>query len=293
MNDTARPARAVPRRGRHPHDDAPDTAREQALLAALPEGPARQVLIGRVVRAWLPMARRLARRYQGRGEDTEDLEQVAALGLTKAVLRFRPERGNAFESYAVPMIVGEIKRHFRDCTWDVHVPRRVQELRRAVREAVKELDTGDHGGVPGAAALAAHTGLTPQEVRLGLSALECYSVLSLDADTTAPGGGHTLLATLGTLDPGYQQVVRREAVRPGLDRLAERQRRILYLRFWCDMTQRSIADRMEISQMHVSRLLRDTCEQLRREVEELTGPDGAGRAAGAATAADAGPAPRG
>ncbi|MFX4292342.1 SigB/SigF/SigG family RNA polymerase sigma factor [Streptomyces bohaiensis] len=285
MNDTARPGRAVPRRGRHPHDDAPDTAREQALLTTLPEGPARQVLTSRIVRAWLPMARRLARRYQGRGEDAEDLEQVAALGLTKAVLRFRPERNTAFESYAVPMIVGEIKRHFRDCTWDVHVPRKVQELRRTVREAVKDLDTGDHGGVPGVAALSARTGLSPQEVRLGLSALECYSVLSLDSDPTGPQGGHTLLATLGTADPGYQQVVRREAVRPGLDRLAERQRYILYLRFWCDMTQRSIADRMEISQMHVSRLLRDTCEQLRREAEGVGAAGGQRPSPGAAPAA--------
>ncbi|NJP68463.1 SigB/SigF/SigG family RNA polymerase sigma factor [Streptomyces spiramenti] len=291
MNDTARPARAVPRRGRHPHDDAPDTSREQALLATLSDGADRELLTGRIVRAWLPMARRLARRYQGRGEDAEDLEQVAALGLTKAVLRFRPERGNAFESYAVPMIVGEIKRHFRDCTWDVHVPRRVQELRRSVREAVRELDTGDHGGVPGIGTLSAHTGLTPQEVRSGLAALECYSVLSLDSDPTSPGGGHTLLATLGSVDPGFQQVVRREAVRPGLDRLAERQRRILYLRFYCDMTQRSIADQLEISQMHVSRLLRDTCEQLRREVEEITGDSGTDPAPGTATA-DRGPAAR-
>ncbi|WP_130799784.1 SigB/SigF/SigG family RNA polymerase sigma factor, partial [Streptomyces otsuchiensis] len=277
-----------------PHDDAPDTARELALLAALPDGPARDVLCGRIVRAWLPMARRLARKYRGRGEDTEDLEQVAALGLTKAVLRYEPERGNAFESYAVPMILGEIKRHFRDCTWDVHVPRRVQELRRAVREAVRELDTGAGESVPDVATLARHTGLSTGDVRLGLAALECYSVLSLDADPADPGGGHTLLATLGSVEPGFQHVVHREAVRPGLGRLPERQRRILYLRFYCDMTQRSIAEQLHISQMHVSRVLRETCEQLRREVDgaaDLRGGTGDGPAGRHPDADRAAPAP--
>ena len=113
----------------HPHDDAPDTAEDFRKLATLPEGRQRDALRERIVEAWLPMADRLAGRFRSRGESFDDLRQVAALGLVKAVDRYDPERGNAFESYAVPTITGEIKRHFRDHMWTLHVPRRVQDLR--------------------------------------------------------------------------------------------------------------------------------------------------------------------
>lgn len=254
-------------RSRHNHHDAPDTTAELERLAGLPEGPERDHLRQQIVCAWLPMAGRLARKYRNRGEDTEDLEQVAALGLTKAVERYDPARGNAFESYAVPMILGEIKKHFRDCTWDVHVPRRVQELRNRVHRSVRDLTLTSSGKTPTAAQIAEHSGLTEKEVKLGLDALQSYSSLSLDAELPGADTTQTLLDTLGAPDPAYERIVRREAVSPFLRRLPERERRILYLRFYCGMTQSRIAAQLDISQMHVSRVLRTTCERVREEVE--------------------------
>ena len=123
----------------HPHDDAPDTAAAFERLAVLHDGPERQALRDELVRLWLPMAERIAVRFRGRGESLEDLYQVAALGLVKAVDHFDPARGRAFEAYAVPTVTGEIKRHFRDHMWTLHVPRRVQDLRNRVRSTVKDL----------------------------------------------------------------------------------------------------------------------------------------------------------
>ncbi|MBB1244707.1 SigB/SigF/SigG family RNA polymerase sigma factor, partial [Streptomyces durbertensis] len=262
----ARPA-ARSRRPRHDHHDAPDTTAALQRLTTLPDGPERDALRQEVVSAWLPMAGRLARKYRNRGEETEDLEQVAALGLTKAVERFDPSLGKAFESYAVPMILGEIKKHFRDNTWDVHVPRRVQELRNRVRRSVREL-AATTGRAPTIAQLAEHTGLSQEDAQLGLDALESYSSLSLDAELPGAESGYSLLDTLGSAEPAYQRIISRESVKPCLRRLPEREKRILYLRFYCDMTQSRIADRLNISQMHVSRVLRRTCERVRRSTRE-------------------------
>ncbi|MFD7920868.1 SigB/SigF/SigG family RNA polymerase sigma factor [Streptomyces sp. NPDC059740] len=254
------------RRGRS-YDDAPDTAGDFARLATLPEGPERARLRRELIQAWMPMAERLALRFRNRGETVEDLRQVAALGLVKAVDRFDPERSEAFESFAVPTITGEIKRHFRDCMWDVHVPRRAQELRNKVRLAVRELSTGADERVPTVPDLTAHTGLPEEDVLLGLEALNTFRSMSLDAPMGGDDDGFALLSTLGGADPGYEQVVRREAVKSPLGRLPERERRILYLRFFCDMTQDSIAAQLGISQMHVSRLLSRACARIRAEVE--------------------------
>jgi RNA polymerase sigma-B factor len=251
----------------HDHHDAPDTEAAFERMTALQDGPSREVLRERIVCAWLPMASRLARKYRNRGEEFEDLEQVAALGLTKAVERYDPSRGYAFESYAVPVILGEIKRHFRDCTWDIHVPRRVQELRNRVRKSIQELSQTSEGRTPSVAAIAEHSKLSEEEVRQGMEAMQSYSSLSLDAEMSGSTRGYNLLDTLGATETAYQQVVRRETVKPCLRRLPERERRILYLRYYRDMTQSRIADQLGISQMHVSRVLRATCEKVRREVE--------------------------
>ncbi len=136
------------RRNRHPHDDAPDTQDAFLRIAALGECAEKARLTDEVTRQWLPLAHRLAAKYRGRGESLEDLKQVAALGLVKAVTRYDTERGTAFASYAVPTIDGELKRHFRDCMWTVHVPRRVQELRRRVRLARQELAAAGVGNPP-------------------------------------------------------------------------------------------------------------------------------------------------
>lgn len=260
--DTARKNRS-----RHPHDDAPDTAAALQRLATLPDGPEKSVLQQEVAAAWLPMAQRLARKFRNRGIAVEDLEQVAALGLVKAVGRYDPSRGHAFESFAVPTITGELKRHFRDNSWDVHVPRRVQELRNKVRAGIRELSVGLDDRSPTVAEIAEHTGLREDDVQLGMEALRSYSSLSLEAEMAGPDEGCTLLDTLGSEEPGYEQVVDREAVKPCLCHLPERERRILYLRFFCEMTQSRIADQLGISQMHVSRLISRSCRRIREEVE--------------------------
>ncbi|QTD96279.1 RNA polymerase sigma factor SigF [Streptomyces cyanogenus] len=249
----------------HPHDDAPDTGDAFQCLAGLPDGPERQALRDELVRLWLPMAERIAVRFRGRGEALEDLYQVAALGLVKAVDHYDPARGRAFEAYAVPTITGEIKRHFRDHMWTLHVPRRVQDLRNRVRTATKELAQTTPGGAPTVAEIAAYTRLSEDEVRTGMEALECFSALSLDAEV-AGTDGYALGDSLGGPDPGYDLVVDRAAVKPCLAALPERERTILYLRFFGGMTQSRIAQQLGISQMHVSRLLSGCFDRLREEL---------------------------
>ncbi|MFI7500049.1 RNA polymerase sigma factor SigF [Streptomyces sp. NPDC049687] len=251
---------------RHPHDDAPDTADAFRRLAALPPGPRRDTLRDQLVEAWLPMAHRIAGRFRSRGESHEDLRQVAALGLVKAVDRYDPERGNAFESYAVPTVTGEIKRHFRDHMWTVHVPRRVQELRNRVRFACQDLSQTVPGRSPTVTEIAEQAQLSEEDVRAGLEALESFTALSLDAEMPGGEGGYSLSDVLGAADPALDTVVDREAVRPRLAALPERERAILYMRFFGDMTQSRIAERLGISQMHVSRLINRCCDRLREEV---------------------------
>ncbi|MGW8377586.1 SigB/SigF/SigG family RNA polymerase sigma factor [Streptomyces sp. ODS28] len=251
---------------RHPHDDAPDTSAEFRRIVSLPDGPEKEELRRSVVRAWMPMAERLARHFRNRGESLEDLQQVAALGLVKAVARFDPDRGSAFESFAVPTIVGEVKRHFRDHMWGLHVPRRVQELRNRVRTSVRELSLSLDSS-PSVAKIAEHSGLPEEDVLVGMEALQSYSTLSLDAELPGADDGYSLGDTLGSAEPGFDRIVFREAVKPRLRRLPERERRILYLRFFCDMTQSRIAEQLGISQMHVSRLISRTCDRIHQEVD--------------------------
>jgi len=258
--------RVTTRTKQHPHDDAPDTADAFERLVRLPEGPERQALRDELVRAWLPMAERIAVRFKGRGETLEDLYQVAALGLVKAVDHYDPARGHAFEAYAVPTVTGEIKRHFRDHMWTLHVPRRVQDLRNRVRQATKELSQTTPGRAPTVAEIAAHAHLSEGEVRTGMEALECFTALSLEAEM--PGtDGYALGDAIGGLDPAYDVVVDRVAVKPCLQALPERERTILYLRFFGGMTQSRIAQQLGISQMHVSRLLARTLAQLRDRLD--------------------------
>ncbi|MBT1094696.1 SigB/SigF/SigG family RNA polymerase sigma factor [Streptomyces sp. Tu102] len=256
---------AATRTKQHPHDDAPDTAEAFARLVGLPEGPERKVLKDELIQAWLPMAERIAVRFKGRGESLEDLYQVAALGLVKAVDHYDPARGHAFEAYAVPTITGEIKRHFRDHMWTLHVPRRVQDLRNRVRSSSKELSQQTSGRAPTIPEIAEHAQLSEDEVRTGMEALDCFSALSLEAEM--PGtDGYALGDAIGGPDPAYEIVVDRVSVTPCLQRLPERERTILYLRFFRGMTQSRIACQLGISQMHVSRLLSGCFAHLREEL---------------------------
>ncbi|QHA02031.1 SigB/SigF/SigG family RNA polymerase sigma factor [Streptomyces broussonetiae] len=273
LTDTSTPRPATPGSGpaatasptsRRSHDDAPDTADLFTLLVEVDDGPERDAVRGELVAAWLPMAHRIAGRFRDRGESVEDLRQVAALGLVKAVDRFDPSRG-AFESYAVPTITGEIRRHFRDRMWALRVPRRVQELRNRVRISRRELAQQPGVTEPTVAAIAAHAGLTEEEVNAGLEAMESFSTLSLDAELSAGDEAYSLADTLGAPDASYDLVVDREAAKAGLRRLPERERAILYMRFFEDATQSRIADRFGISQMHVSRLISRSCARIRAE----------------------------
>ena len=250
----------------HPHDDAPDTADAFRELAKLPAGQQRDTLREQVVEAWLPMADRLAGRFRSRGESFEDLRQVAALGLVKAVDRYNPELGNAFESYAVPTITGEIKRHFRDHMWTLHVPRRVQDLRNRVRFASQDLSQTIPGRRPTVAEIAEHANMSEEDVLVGLEALESYTALSLDAELPGSEDGYSLSDALGSADPALDTVVDREAVKHRLAALPERERAILYMRFFRDMTQSRIAEQLGISQMHVSRLISRCCSRMREQV---------------------------
>ncbi|MEU6367385.1 RNA polymerase sigma factor SigF [Streptomyces sp. NPDC046931] len=250
----------------HPHDDAPDTAESFRRLATLPPGPERDALRDEIVEAWLPMAERLAGRFRSRGESFDDLRQVAALGLVKAVDRYDPDRGHAFESFAVPTVTGEIKRHFRDHMWTLHVPRRVQDLRNRVRFACQDLSGTISGRRPTIAEIAEHAGMSEEDVREGLEALESFTALSLDAELPGSEDGYSLSDSLGAPDTALDTVVDREAVKPRLQALPERERAILYMRFFDDMTQSSIAERLGISQMHVSRLISRCCNRLRDQV---------------------------
>ncbi|MEV3957724.1 MULTISPECIES: SigB/SigF/SigG family RNA polymerase sigma factor [Streptomyces] len=261
---------------RRRHDDAPDTTTLFTRLASLEDGPERDAVRDELVTAWLPMAHRIAGRFRDRGESIEDLRQVAALGLVKAIDRFDPSRG-AFESYAVPTITGEVKRHFRDRMWALRVPRRIQELRNKVRVARRELTQNPGSPEPSVADIAAHTGLTEEEVSAGMEALESFSTLSLDAELSTDDDGYSLADTLGASDSSYDVVVDRESAKEGLRRLPERERAILYMRFFEDMTQSRIADRLGISQMHVSRLISRSCARVRADVLGQRAARGGGR----------------
>ncbi|TXS38438.1 SigB/SigF/SigG family RNA polymerase sigma factor [Streptomyces sp. OR43] len=249
--------------------DCPDAAFRR--LRTLPDGPGKDDLRQAIVCAWLPMAHRLAGKYRNRGESLEDLRQVAAMGLVKAVDRYDPSRGKAFETYAIPTVTGELKRHFRDHTWGIHVPRRVQDLRNRVRLARRDLTQRLEGRVPTDAEIAAETGLSPEEVRTGLEAMDSYRTFSLDAEVPGGNRGYALVDTLGCRDAALDAAVDREAVKPALRRLPERERTILYLRFFRDMTQERIAETLGISQMHVSRLISQCCAEVRRQALQGVG----------------------
>lgn len=256
------------RRSRPFRDEFPDTAAAFARLGRLGAGPERELLREQVVKAWLPVAHRIARRFRDKGERLEDLRQVAAMGLLKAVNGYDTDRG-AFASYAVPTITGELRRHFRDHMWDLHVPRRVQELRNKVRAAHRALTQQPGSPEPGIGDIAAQSGLTEEQVRDGMRAINSYQALSLDAALTfSDSEGPTIADELGAMDPSYDLVMDREAAKASLRLLPERERTILYLRFFENMTQTGIAEHLGISQMHVSRLIRQSCDLVRVKVRE-------------------------
>ncbi|MFE2534914.1 SigB/SigF/SigG family RNA polymerase sigma factor [Streptomyces sp. NPDC059371] len=262
-DNASKPHSAPPASVDRGYDNSPDTLGLFVEMSELDDGPERDALRNELVSTWLPMAHRIASRFRGRGEAIEDLRQVAALGLVKAVDGFDPSRG-AFESYAVPTITGEVKRDFRDRMWAVRVPRRVQDLRNRVRIARRELSQRPGAADPTPTEIAAHTRLTEEEVNTGLEAMESFSALSLDAQMGPSEDGYSLGDTLSAADSSFDTIVDREAAKKELHRLPERERTVLYLRFFEDMTQARIGEKLGISQMHVSRLISRSCARVRK-----------------------------
>lgn len=244
----------------------PETAGELLKeLAATPAGARRDALRDEAIRTWLPLAYHLAHRYTGRGEPDDDLLQTATVGLIKAVDRFDPERGIEFAGFAVPTVLGEIRRHFRDRTWSVRVPRRMQELRLAISDAGNTL-TQSLGRSPTVADLAKHLDLTEEEVLEGLEGARAYSARSLSAPTSEDGTT-TLADTLGQADHDMELAELRIALGPAMQKLDERERTILSLRFYGNLTQSEIAARIGVSQMHISRLITRALAKLRAELD--------------------------
>ncbi|WP_269756713.1 SigB/SigF/SigG family RNA polymerase sigma factor [Amycolatopsis aidingensis] len=230
------------------------------------DDPERARLRSAVVTRCLPLAEHIAHRFSGRGEPREDLVQVARLGLVHAVDRFEPDRGKEFISFAVPTIMGEIRRYFRDTAWSVRVPRRLKELHLALNQASAEL-AQRCGRAPTPSELAAELGVELEEVVDGLLAGNAYQSVSVDGNVDEVGVA-SLVDTLGGYDAQLEEVENHEALQPLLQELPARERSVLMLRFFGNLTQTQIARQMGISQMHVSRLLAKTLRQLREELTQ-------------------------
>ncbi|AEA25343.1 SigB/SigF/SigG family RNA polymerase sigma factor [Pseudonocardia dioxanivorans] len=257
----AGPGAEVPETGSSTYDHLAPLFDELAAMTA--DDPRRTTLRERLVTGHLPVVRHIARRFAGRGEPVDDLEQAGTVGLINAVDRFDPARGVDFLSYAVPTITGEVRRHFRDRTWSMRVPRRLKELQSSINSAVGGL-AQELGRAPRPSEIADRIGRDVDEVIEGLEARQVYRSTSLDelvADSDA-----MLSETLGIADAELEKVDYRQTLAPLLDELPTRERTILVLRFFAGMTQTQIADEVGVSQMHVSRLLARTLARLRRRL---------------------------
>ena len=246
---------------------APERTRaDYALLMRYRNGGdefAREELVER----FLPLARQIARRYARPNEPIDDLFQVASMGLLKAIDRFDPARGNAFSTFAVPTIVGELKRYFRDTGWAVHVPRPIQERIGQVNRAVNELSR-DLGRSPTPHQLAERVGASVEQVLEALEAAKAFDAVSLDMPRGGgDDGGAAYADTVGEHDERFEMVEYSAVIEPTMAALPDRDRLILRLRFERDLTQSEIAERLGISQMHVSRIIRRSLDRLRTVAE--------------------------
>jgi RNA polymerase sigma-B factor len=246
--------------------DVPELFRQLAAHPA--ESPEFSRERDKIVERCLPLAEHIARRFDGRGEPREDLVQVARVGLVNAVIRFDVDAGSDFVSFAVPTIMGEVRRYFRDNSWSVKVPRRLKELHLRIGAATAELSQR-LGRAPTASELAEELETSRTEVVEGLVAGSSYNTLSIDSPTGANDDEdvRAISDTLGTVDAGLERIESREALRPLLNVLPERERSVLVLRFFESMTQTQIAERIGISQMHVSRLLTKSLARLRGQMQ--------------------------
>jgi RNA polymerase sigma-B factor len=221
---------------------------------------ARELLVQR----HLPLVRALARRYAGRGESLEDIEQVGAIGLIKAIDRYELSREVALTTYATPNVVGEIKRHFRDKGWAIRIPRGLQELNAKMSSTIERL-TAKLGRSPTIAEIAQELQTTPEQVLEAMEAGSAYAPVSLSA---GPSGEGELdpMETIGTEDTNFERTEQRASLEPALEMLPDREREILRMRFEDGLTQTQIAEQVGVSQMHVSRLIRKSLARMRAEL---------------------------
>ena len=225
-----------------------------------------------LVMRFLPLARSVARRYRYSGVPLEDLEQVASLGLLKAIDRFEPARGLAFTTFAVPTILGELQHYFRDTGWAVHVPRGAQERARKVEAAVRLL-ASQTGHSPTAGEVAEHLGFSTEDVLDGLEIAQARAAIPLEAPCGGDDdSGSSYTDFLGGPDPRLALADTAATVSCAVERLPQRERRILHLRFVEDLTQAEIAAQIGVSQMHVCRLLRRSVQRLARALSEVGQP---------------------
>ncbi|MDL9935267.1 SigB/SigF/SigG family RNA polymerase sigma factor [Gordonia sp. ABSL1-1] len=230
-------------------------------MRAEPDELRRCAMRDRIVERCLPLADHVARRFRDRGEALDDLVQVARIGLVNAVDRFEPDRGFGFLSFAVPTVMGEVRRHFRDTMWSMRVPRRAKEVSLAIGKANDEL-VQRLGRSPRPSEVADFLDIPVAEVIDGLAARSAYNAISIDADSDTDDG-RSIRDTLGRDDEHLEQIDEFTALTPAVAQLDERERKILSLRFFRDMSQTEIAAEIGISQMHVSRLLARTLDRLR------------------------------
>ncbi len=227
---------------------------------------AREALVMR----YMPLAHKVARRYWNSSLPREDLTQVANLALVKAIDRFDPGRGRPFEAFAIPTILGELRRYFRDGSWAVHVTRGAQERSKAVQDAI-ELLAREHGRPPTVQQLALYLELSEEDVLDGLQVARAYTASSLDAPTqNGEDDENTLACTLGKHDNGYEHVETNMLIEDALASLTDREQRLLKLRFVDELTQAQIGKQLGVSQMQVSRLLRCALAKLRGNIGEPT-----------------------
>jgi RNA polymerase sigma-B factor len=237
---------------------------DRELLRLYHEGgdpSAREVLVQR----HLPLVRSLARRYAGRGEALEDIEQVGAIGLIKAIDRYDLEREVALTTYATPNVVGEIKRHFRDKGWAIRVPRALQELNGKMGPTIERL-TSKLGRSPSVGEIAAEFQTSPEQVLEAMEAGSAYSPASLSQGPGGEEGDLDPMETIGSTDEEFSRSEDRASLEPALQRLPPREREILRMRFEDGLTQTQIAERVGISQMHVSRLIRRSLDRMREQL---------------------------
>jgi RNA polymerase sigma-B factor len=229
------------------------------------EDPFRLTLRDELICSYLPFARRLARRFSGRGESLDDLTQVATVGLIKSVDRFDINRGIPFANFAGPTVVGELKRHFRDKGWSVRVSRRMQELHLEISRAYTDL-AQELGRSVTVADVAARLRIDEDDVLAGLECGSAYATRSLNSAVGTEDGGIELGELIGEPDEQIESLADRQALHQLIQELPEREQRILSLRFFGNLTQSEIADQVGISQMHVSRLLSQTLATLRERL---------------------------